>query len=71
MIKKIIAVVPCYLFYWIGDLLSELLNKLPDTEKWEWVCDITCRGYCGMMMCSVWWNDFGGLKVWENPNGVD
>lgn len=71
MIKKIVAYIPCHLSYFIGDRISKALNNIPDSKDTEWLVSVFYNYYVGFMLCSSWWNDFGGLKVWGQPEKVD
>lgn len=70
MIKKIIAFVPCYVFYFIGDRISKALNKMSDSADTEWLVNLMYNYYVGFMLYSSWWNDFGGLNLWGQPDKV-
>jgi len=66
MIKKIIAYVPCHVFYYLGDKVANILNLVPDDDKFDHVSFMLYQVYNGLMLYSTWWNDFGGLDVWGN-----
>ena len=65
MIKKIIAYIPCNIFFYLGDAVSKVLNLIPNDEKFEPIAHMVYSIYNGLMLYSAWWNDFGGLSVWE------
>lgn len=73
MIKKILAFLPCHVFWYLGDWTANVLNIIPNnpSPSWEFVTSILYRCYSGFMLISVWWNDYGGLKVWEQQGEVD
>jgi hypothetical protein len=68
MIKKILAFIPCYLFYFLGDLTSKIINKVPNLDKYKWVVYSLYNIYCGCMITSAWLNDFGGMTLWNSDS---
>ena len=66
-IKKIIAYVPCQVLYCMGDLVSKIMNKIPEGDIYAELVYSLYDVYNGLMIWSVWWNDFGGLNVWKTP----
>lgn len=61
--KKIIAYPLCQIFYYLGHFASKFL-EMSIGEKHEWWCDFWYPIYSNLMGYSVYWNDYGGLKVW-------
>lgn len=65
-IKKVIAYIPCHVFYYLGDIVSKIMQKIPDGDEYEILAYSAYDIYNGLMLWSIWWNDFGGLEVWKN-----
>lgn len=66
-IKKLVAYIPCQILYYIGDLVSKIMNKIPEGDIYQELVYNLYDVYNGLMLWSVWWNDFGGLHVWKTP----
>jgi hypothetical protein len=64
--KKVIAWLPAWALFWIGDLACRVLNRIPDWEarparviaRWLYVVYNRC------MLASCDLNDWAGLKIW-------
>lgn len=53
--KKVVAYIPAWGFYWLGDLVAKSLHY-----KMEFLFPL----YSILMTWSLFFNDWGGLDVW-------
>jgi hypothetical protein len=69
MIRKIVAYLPCMLFYWASDSISSLIQKVPDGHPH--LDDFLFQFFLGTSLYSMWWDEFGQLNFWTDANKVD
>jgi len=55
--KKAIAYIPAWGFYWLGDLVSKPIH-------WSDKMDFLYPVYSILMNWSLFFNDWGGLDIW-------
>jgi len=61
-IKKIVAYVPAWGFFWLGHWTSLVINM-----GVEWIFPV----YSTLMSWSLFFNDWGGLDVWVDSQPED
>lgn len=60
-IKKLIAYVPYHALLAASEGALEAINNLPD-GKHEHIEFALHEIYCGLVLWSVWWGEFGGFS---------
>jgi hypothetical protein len=63
--RYLIALLPTYLFYWLGDWISKPMYRF-DIFAWLY------PAYCNLMHWSAWWSDWGNVGLWtkQEPNEI-
>lgn len=59
--KKVIAYIPAWGFYWLGHIVSKIMHW---SNKMEWLFPL----YSLFMVWSLFFNDWASLDVWLESN---
>lgn len=68
--KKMVAWLPMWTCYLIGDLASKALDLIPDSDLWEWLGSGIYRIYNRCMFWSLNLNDWAGFTLWRDNGRI-
>lgn len=65
--RLFLAWLPAHALYAFGDLVSRVLNRMPDWEwvLWRWLARALYVAYNKSMLASLDLNDWAGLSLWR------